>query len=336
MENTPRVAVLLANTGSPDAPTPEAVRRYLKSFLGDPCVVEMPRLVWTCILYGVILPLRPRRSAAKYRKVWTGRGSPLVFHTEDIASGLNARFREAGLPIEAAAAMNYGNPFFDDQMRKYAASGVERILILPLFPLFTPQTVGPVMAAAGRVLGSLRDAPAVRTVKRYWDREGWVSCMAGHIRSYWDRNGDPFASGGRLFFSFHGIPKECVEVKGDRYQAECIECASRIASALGLREGTWETTFQSRFGPHEWLQPYTQVRAEEAGKAGVPRLDIVTPGFSCDCLETLEEIGMEVRDGFLAGNPKGEFHHIPCLNSAPRALGFYEELIRKETSGWLE
>ena len=154
--------------------------------------------------------------------------------------------------------------------------------------------------------------------------------------SYWDRNGDPFASGGRLFFSFHGIPKECVEVKGDRYQAECIECASRIASALGLREGTWETTFQSRFGPHEWLQPYTQVRAEEAGKAGVPRLDIVTPGFSCDCLETLEEIGMEVRDGFLAGNPKGEFHHIPCLNSAPRALGFYEELIRKETSGWLE
>ncbi len=336
MEQNSRIAVLLVNTGTPEAATPEAVRRYLRDYLKDPRIVEMPPAVWYPILYGMVLSKRPKRSALKYQKIWTEEGSPLTVHMKTIASRLSERFSSAGFPVTVRAAMCYGVlPVSEELPRLLADTKAEKLLVVPFFPQYSPQAAGGVNDNVMKQLMQLRDIPALRTVKRFADRKAWAEAMASHIRAYWEKNGTPFESGGKLFFSYHGVPEECVKKKGDRYQAECLASSEAIASVLGLEDGSWETVFQSRFGPHEWLQPYTAVRTEQVAAEGLPRLDVVVPSFACDCLETLEEIDMEIRGIYESSNPSGSFHYIPCMNAEPHAVQFYEDLIRSELQGWL-
>lgn len=335
MGKKPQIAVLLANTGTPDDPSPEAVRRYLRDYLKDRRIVEMPPFIWLPILYGTVLRKRPAKSAAKYRQIWTPEGSPLVVHARKIAEGLNERMKASDLPVRVEYSMCYGNPSLDAQIRKIVAEGIEKLFILPLFPQYSPQTVGSVMDTVGKTYRTLRNIPATRTVKRFCDRDDWVQAMAQHVRNYWAEHGEPWSEGGKLIFSFHGVPEECVKEKGDTYQQECLDSSKAIAAALNLTSEQWETDFQSRFGPQEWLQPYTIERAKTLASEGVNRLDIICPSFTCDCLETDEEVDLEIRKVYEEANPSGHFHYIPCLNSTPGAIDFYERLIRDELQGWL-
>ena len=262
MGKKPQIAVLLANTGTPDDPSPEAVRRYLRDYLKDRRIVEMPPFIWLPILYGTVLRKRPAKSAAKYRQIWTPEGSPLVVHARKIAEGLNERMKASDLPVRVEYSMCYGNPSLDAQIRKIVAEGIEKLFILPLFPQYSPQTVGSVMDTVGKTYRTLRNIPATRTVKRFCDRDDWVQAMAQHVRNYWAEHGEPWSEGGKLIFSFHGVPEECVKEKGDTYQQECLDSSKAIAAALNLTSEQWETDFQSRFGPQEWLQPYTIERAK--------------------------------------------------------------------------
>ncbi|MDL2059037.1 ferrochelatase [Mesosutterella sp. AGMB02718] len=329
------IAVLLINTGTPDNPSVGAVRRYLKDFLKDPRIVEMPRAFWLPILYGVVLPFRPAKSAVRYASIWTSEGSPLDVHMKALEAGLQERLGGREPRLLVRRAMCYSAPRLDEQIDRAVRDGVEQMLLLPLFPQYSPQTVGSVMDAAARYCLGRRNPPAVRTVKRFYDRPGWARAVAAQVRALWREKGPLPGLSGRLLLSFHGIPLECVEEKGDSYRRECEESAALIVRELGLADGAWEVSFQSRFGPHEWLRPYTFERLRALGGEGVSRVDVVCPSFATDCLETCEEINIEGRAAFLAGCPGGSFNYVPCINESEEALSFYASLIAEELKGWI-
>ena len=305
-------ALLLLNLGTPDAPTAPAVKRYLAEFLGDPRVVELPRLLWLPILHGIILRTRPAKSAAKYATIWTPEGSPLKVHTERQAKLLKGLLGERGRKdLLIDWAMRYGNPSIPAVLDGLAANGATEILILPLYPQYAGSTTASTEDAISGWCARQKQPPAIRWVKDYPTDPGYIGALAASIRDHWVAHG----RGEKLVMSFHGIPQRSVD-RGDPYANQCLATAQALAAALGLPAEQWMATFQSRFGAAKWLQPYTQPTLEELARGGLRRIDVICPGFPADCLETLEEISMECREAFLhAGGDT--FHYIPCLNERP-------------------
>ena len=326
-------AVLLVNLGSPDEPTPAAVRRYLAEFLWDPRVVELPRLPWWLILHGIILNTRPAKSAAKYAQIWTAEGSPLKVHTERQAKLLRGTLGVRGLrDMEVAWAMRYGQPSIATALDRLAAQGCKRVLIVPMYPQYANSTTTSVMdavAAWQRRAGGME----IRSVRSFPGDPGYIGALAASVRKHWETQSRAVAGDRFLLMSFHGIPKRSVE-RGDPYQRECEETAHQLAAALGLKDGQWRHTYQSRFGRAEWLQPYTQQTLEQLAAAGTASVDVICPGFPADCLETLEEIAMENKAAFLGAGGR-QFHYIPCLNENPDWIEALADLTLRHLGDWL-
>jgi len=325
-----KTGVMLVNLGSPESAEPGAVRRFLREFLSDPRVVEIPKWLWFFILNGIVLLVRPKKSAAAYQKVWSEEyGSPLIHYTKLQASELKAQLDvhvEGDVRVEAA--MRYGQPSMASVMERFRNEGVDRVLLLPMYPQYSATTTATVFDEMGRLLSKQRNQPAVRTIKDYHDCEYYIDAMAKHIRQYWQANG----KGDKLVLSFHGIPQRCVN-KGDPYATQCEQTGRLLADALLLSKDEWQLTFQSRFGKEEWLKPYTSEVLDDLGEEGIERVDVFCPGFSADCLETLEEIAIEGREEFLDEGGK-EFHYIPALNAQPAHIDSLLHLLEDNLQGW--
>lgn len=305
-------AILLINLGTPDAPTAPAVKRYLAEFLGDPRVVELPRLLWLPILHGIILNTRPAKSAAKYATIWTAEGSPLKLHTERQAKLLKGLLGERGRKdLLIDWAMRYQNPSIPSVLDRLVAQGATEIVVLPLYPQYAGSTTASTEDAVAAWLKRRKQPPAINWVKDYPTDPGYIGALAASIREHWQAHG----RGEKLIMSFHGIPQRSVD-RGDPYANQCHATAQALAAALGLSPNQWLATFQSRFGAAKWLQPYTQPTLEELARGGLKRVDVICPGFPADCLETLEEIALECREAFLHAGGES-FHYIPCLNERP-------------------
>lgn len=332
-----RIGLLLVNLGSPSAPTAQAVRRYLAQFLSDSRVIEIPQPWWWFILHGIILRLRPAKSAQKYAKVWTAGGAPLIVLTQvqaQLLTGLlGERLKREGLPadqVQIRVAMRYGEPNLAQGIAQLRAAGCDRLLVLPLYPQYAASTTGSVSDAVGESLRQHRLVPAWRLAAPFHDDKNYILALAKRINTYWEKHGQP----DHLLLSFHGLPRFSLD-RGDPYHCHCHKTARLLARELGLKAGQWTLAFQSRFGRAEWLQPYTAQVLRDLGKKGVKRLDVFCPGFVADCLETLEEIAMEGRQTFLdAGG--AEFHYIPALNDLPEWISALGEIVWRELGGWLD
>lgn len=328
-----RVAVLLINLGTPDAPTPRAVRRYLAQFLSDPRVVEIPALIWQPLLRGLVLPFRGRSSARKYASIWMQEGSPLRVYTEKQVEALRTLLHANDYPVIVDYAMRYGTPGIGAMLNQLKLAGAERVLLMPMYPQYSSSTTATAFDAAFAALGRMRNQLEIRTVRHYADHPAYIGALAEQVRAYWSAHGTPdFAAGDKLILSFHGVPKRTLDL-GDPYHGQCRQTAAMLISALGLTATECLVTFQSRFGRAQWLQPYTAPTVHELGTAGVRRADVFCPGFTADCLETIEEIGLEVRDEFLRAGGK-EFHRIPCLNTAPAWIAALGEIVAEQLQGW--
>lgn len=317
----PDTALVLANLGTPDAPTASAVRRYLAEFLGDPFVVQIPRLLWLPLLHGLILPLRSRRVAEKYAEIWLDGGSPLAVHTRNLAAAVQAR-----LPgIRIVHAMRYGSPALAQALPALHAEGIRRILVLPLYPQYSSTTTGTVEALVAQ-----RTPPDVqaRVLHDYAVDRGWVEAVAGSIRAHWQAHG----RGQLLLLSFHGIPQRLADA-GDPYATQCEASAHAIAEALSLEPSAWRMTYQSRFGRERWLEPATDATLRELAAAGVGDIDVACPGFAVDCLETLEEIAMQNAELFHEAGG-GALRYIPCLNDAPTHADALAALATRTLDAW--
>lgn len=325
------LGVLLVNLGTPDAATPVAVRRYLKQFLWDPRVVEIPRLLWWIILHGYILRVRPARSARLYDKIWTEDGSPLLIHsqhiTESVRQQLAARFSGS---VHVELGMSYGEPSIDAALDRLNDEGARRIVCLPLYPQYSGTTTASVFDAVTNSLSRQRWVPEFRFVSHYHDARGFIAAQAQNIREYWEQNG----RGQKLLFSFHGVPKATL-ANGDPYHCQCHKTARLIAESLELGEDDWAVSFQSRVGRAEWLRPYTDETVTRFGSGGLQRLDIVCPGFAADCLETLEEVAMQ-NAAFFKTAGGGSLNYIPALNARDDHVAFLSRLIEKHVAGWPE
>jgi ferrochelatase len=327
----PKIGVLLTNLGTPDAPNAAALRPYLKEFLSDPRVVEIPRPLWWPILNGVILSLRPRQSAEKYAKVWTAEGSPLKVHTRRQAELLRGRLAgRVGHPVAVEWAMRYGNPPVRQALASLRDQGCDRLLVIPLYPQYAASTTASTYDAVCAVLGRLRNAPALRLVKHFHDHPGYIAALAQSVREHWTAHGRP----DRLVMSFHGLPRFAVD-RGDPYHDECQETGRLLAEALGLSAEQYLITFQSRFGRARWLEPYTIDTMQALGKKKLRRVDVICPGFVADCLETLEEIAIENKAAFLAAGG-GEFHCIACLNERDDWIQALADLTITNLGGWID
>lgn len=323
-----RTAVLLCNLGTPDAPTASAVRRYLAEFLGDHRVVEIPQWIWKIILHGIILRVRPAKSAAKYASIWTERGSPLLVWTQAQAQGLQARFDQHQQDVTVRHAMRYGNPSIPDVLRQLKAEGFTRILVLPAYPQYSGTTTASVFDAIYRWCLKTRWLPTFRFINHYHADPGYIAALAARVRAHWQAHGQ----GERLIMSFHGVPERTLHL-GDPYHCECYVTGRLLAEALGLSKDQYLVTFQSRFGKAKWLEPYTEPTLIRLAQEGVKRVDVVCPGFVCDCLETLEEISDEAREAFLHAGGES-FQYIPCLNDAPEWLDALHTLAQTHLQGW--
>ena len=317
--------LLVVNLGTPAAPTAAAVRRYLAEFLGDPRVIELPRLLWYPVLYGVILPLRGMRSAAAYRSVWTEQGSPLLVQSQALTDGLAAALPE----LRVALAMRYGEPSIArvlDAMN--VDGGLRRLFVLPLYPQYSATTSATVYDAVADVMRGWRRLPELRFLADYHDDAAWLDAVADSIRRHWAGQG----RGERLLFSFHGLPQRYAAA-GDPYPQQCVAGAEAIAARLGLDANQWTLSYQSRVGREPWLQPYTDKTLERLAAAGVKRIDVVCPGFAVDCLETLEEIAMENAERFRECGGEA-LTYIPCLNADASHVAALAALVRRRTSDW--
>jgi protoporphyrin/coproporphyrin ferrochelatase len=324
----PRTAVLLCNLGTPDAPTASAVRRYLAEFLGDHRVVEIPRLVWMAILHGIILRVRPAKSAAKYATIWTDEGSPLKIWTDKQAQALQEVFKADGEAVTVRYAMNYGNPSIASQLDTLKAEGHTRILILPAYPQYSGTTTASVFDAVYRWGLQSRVLPEFRFINHYHDHPAYIQALAERVRAHWAAHGQPE----RLVMSFHGVPERTLHL-GDPYHCECYKTARLLGEALDLSKAQYMVTFQSRFGKAKWLEPYTEPTLIALAEQGVKRVDLICPGFTSDCLETLEEISQEAQEAYLHAG--GEtFHYIPCLNDSHTWVNGMRELCLSHMGGW--
>lgn len=324
-----RIGVLLTNLGTPDAPHARALRTYLKEFLWDPRIVEIPRPVWWLILNGIILNTRPKKSAAKYASIWSAQGSPLRAWTHAQAQALSETLNSEGqAPVILEVGMRYGNPSIDSALKKLREAHCDRILVAPLYPQYASSTTASTLDAVGQAFRSVRNVPALRFIRHFHDDPGYIHALAMNVSGHWATHGRPE----KLIMSFHGVPQYTLD-RGDPYHCECLKTGRLLAEALALRPEEWMVTFQSLFGRAEWIKPYTEPTVRALARNGVKRIDVVCPGFPADCLETLEEIGMEVKDAFLSEG--GEtFHYIPALNTTPHWIKGLTSIIERELQGW--
>lgn len=323
--------ILLANLGTPDEPTPEALRRYLGEFLWDPRIVDMPRPLWWLILHGFILRVRPKRSAAAYREIWTEQGSPLMQISRRQAEGLSRALRQrlAG-PVVVELGMRYGNPSIASAMQRLRDANARRVLVLPLYPQYSSSTTASTFDAVAKAVKSWRWVPELRFVNQYHDEVGYIEALAASIREDWAGREAPE----KLLFSFHGTPKR-FHTQGDPYFHHCHKTARLVAERLGLADERWMLTFQSVFGREEWLKPYTIDTLRQLGASGVKSVDVICPGFSADCLETIEEIGVENREAFEAAGGE-QFHYIAALNDRDDHIEALADVAQRHMGGWLE
>ena len=321
-------AVVLCNLGTPDEPTPPALRRYLREFLSDPRVVEIPRAVWLPLLHGVILRTRPARSARKYATIWTPDGSPLKTWTVKQAKLLGGYLGQRGHRVLVRHAMRYGSPSIASVLDEVKTAGATRVLILPLYPQYSGPTTASVFDAVAAWGQTVRTLPELRFVNRFHDDRGYIDALARRVTDYWQTHG----RGNRLVLSFHGVPKRTLML-GDPYHCECQKTARLLGERLDLKPDQLQVTFQSRFGKAEWLQPYTEPTLIALARQGVDRVDVLCPGFTSDCLETLEEIALEARTAYLGAGGR-TFHYIPCLNDQHEWIVALVELTLRHLQGW--
>lgn len=318
-----RYGVLLVNLGSPAAPDAAAVRRFLRPFLGDRRVVEIPRTLWWPLLNLFILPFRAPRVAKLYQRIWMAEGAPLQVHLERLREAVAARLHAggAGDQIEVRAAVTYGAPAIADQLDALMAAGSDEVIVIPLYPQYSATTTAAVFDAVSRWMRQRRDLPGLTLVKDYHDHPRYIEALAQSVRTAQQQFGTPE----RLLFSFHGIPQANVD-QGDPYARHCHRTAEAVAQALGLELGQWQVAFQSRFGPAQWLQPYMDAAVKALAAQGVRHLQVISPSFSLDCLETLDEIDHEYRQLFLSQGGE-RFHYVPALNAGDSQVELLVELI---------
>ena len=323
-----RTGVLLVNLGTPDAPTAPAIRRYLRQFLSDRRVVELPRALWMLVLHGFILPFRPRRLVHAYQKVWTAQGSPLLAISREQQQALAAAF---GPDVVVALAMTYGEPSIESALAQLEQAGVRRLLVLPMYPQYSGTTTAAVFDALFAAMGHRRWMPEIRTIGSYHDDPSHIEALATSIQAYWQQHG----RGDHFLISFHSIPRAYLE-NGDPYFCQCQKTARLLVERLGLAEGTWSVSFQSRLGRQPWLMPYSDlVIPQLATERGVRRLDVACPGFSADCLETLEEVAIRYAADFRAAG--GEtLRYIPALNAQSGHIEALATLCRRHLQGWID
>ena len=321
-------AVVFCNLGTPDAPTAPAVRRFLAEFLSDRRVVEIPRLLWMIILHGVILRLRPQKSAVKYASIWSNEGSPLRVWTRKQALLLHGRLGQRGHHVMAVHAMRYGAESIPSCLDQLKAKGASRVLILPAYPQYSATTTGSVFDAVYTWAAKTRNIPELRFVNRYGDHPGYIKALGASVRKHWLAYGKSTP----LVMSFHGVPERTLHL-GDPYHCECMKTARLLAQELGLSKDHYKVTFQSRLGRAKWLEPYTEPSLVAMAQNGVERVDVICPGFNCEGLETLEEINIEARQAFLAAGGK-TFHYIPCLNDNDDWINALSDITAQHLQGW--
>jgi len=330
-ETTAPIGILVTNTGTPEAPTAKALRPYLAQFLSDRRVIDYPRWLWLPILHGIILNIRPRRSARLYQNIWTPEGSPLLVTIRKQAKEIETRLvKHFTNQVKVAVGLCYGRPSIPEGLEELRAAGIRRLLVFPLYPQYSAATAGAALDAVFDTLKSWRWVPELRTINHYYGHPAYLQAL---VNSIWENCGK-FGKPKRLLFSFHGIPLRYAE-SGDPYRYECVRTAHLAADMLGLDDDSWGIAFQSRFGPETWIGPYTDQVLAEWGKSGLEKICVICPGFSADCLETLDEIGREGKKIFLdAGG--WEFGYIPALNDRPDHIHALTEIVLANLEGWVQ
>ncbi|MCV6590217.1 MAG: ferrochelatase [Marinobacterium sp.] len=333
MRTQEKTAIILANLGTPDSPEPDAVRRYLAEFLSDRRVVEgdgARRLLWKSVLHGIILRFRPRKVAKAYKTIWQD-DSPMRMILDRQVTELELALQShcGNCAPQVFAAMTYGQPGLKDCLQSLQSNGYKRILILPLYPQYSATTTAPIYDQVARFQLAQREVMDIRILKSYYDHPLYIRALANSVRAQWQQD-EPAE---KLLLSYHGIPQEYAD-KGDPYPEHCHRTSELLAEELGLADNTWVTTFQSRFGPKQWLTPYTDKTLEKLPKQGVTRLDVVCPAFSADCLETLEEMGEENRELYLKAGGK-EYNYIPALNATPDFIDLLKHLVLEQAGDWV-
>lgn len=327
----PKLGVLLVNLGTPGEPTRRAVRNYLSEFLNDPRVIEMPAFLRRLLVHGLILPVRPRRTVRLYRSIWTDAGSPLMVNSERLAASLRTSLSERLFgAVSVGLGMTYGNPSVTEVVRQMLNDGVERLLVLPLYPQYSGASTGAAFDAVTKVLRKLRWVPDLRFVGQYHSQPRYIDAIAASIRELVEKVGKT----DRLLFSFHGMPRVTL-LKGDPYFCQCHRTARLVAEAMQLEDSQWGVSFQSRVGHAEWLGPSTDVTLKKLARSSVESVMVVCPGFAVDCLETLEEVDVRYRGLFLREGGK-RFEYVSCLNDVPDHVHALTEIIASAASGWPE
>ncbi len=319
----------MTNCGTPDAPTTAATRRYLAEFLADPRMIELPRWLWRLVLHGVVLRTRPRRSARLYESIWEPDGSPILLNSQAIVDSLAVRWAERKRPrMVVSLGMRYGNPSIRQALGTLRDAGATRIVVLPLYPQYSAVTVGSAFDAVTDTLCGWRRVPAVRFIDQYHANPGYIQALAKSIESAWSRDGRP----NLLLFSFHGLPQSYCD-KGDPYPGQCQATARLVAETVGIPDDQWSVAFQSRFGPGEWLRPYMEETVADLGQQRLRRVDVISPGFAVDCLETLEEIEIRAGETFVhAGG--GVLRYIPALNADSLHVSTLAGVVEEVASDW--
>lgn len=325
-----RLGVLLVNLGTPDAPTAGAVRKFLAEFLWDPRVVEAPRWLWWLALHGIILRLRPRKSAHAYQQIWTPQGSPLLHHSKELATGLQASLNSRfGAAVKVALGMTYGSPSIRTALEQMHRDSVRRLVVLPLYPQYSATTTGSVFDRVTATLQRWRLLPELRFIANYHDDPAYIAAIATSIQNHWQQHPRE-----HLLFSFHGIPRSYL-LAGDPYHCECLKTARLVSEHLNLQADEWSVSFQSQVGREEWLRPYTDQWLLQRAKSDKPAVTVVCPGFSVDCLETLEEIVIRNRAAFLAAGGTS-FDYVPALNATEAHVALLTDLVSRHAQGWPE
>jgi ferrochelatase len=327
--SSPTIGVLIVNLGTPDSPSYFAVQRYLREFLGDRRVIDTPRLIWLPLLYGIVLPFRPFRTARNYRKIWMTEGSPLAVFSQRLAAKIGSMLaagKEGSPRVELA--MTYGSPSIARAIQSFAARNIEKLLVLPLYPQYCSATTGSVCDATNRALQRWRCLPEVRFVSDYFDDDGYIAALTTQILHHWSEVGER----SHLLFSYHGIPASYA-AKGDPYQRQAETTTRLVVARLGLNETEWSHCYQSRFGKVAWLQPYTIDTIKDLASRGVRKLTVASPSFAVDCLETLEEVAIEYRDRFLEWGGE-RLNLVPGLNDSDAHAQALTNIVKRGLNGW--
>ena len=323
-----RTGILITNLGTPDAPNAKSLKIYLNQFLSDPRVIEIPKIIWQIILKLIILQIRPRKSAANYKKIWTDKGSPLLDISQRQLEGVKKIISEKYPNVQFALGMRYGNPSIEKALKDLQQKQVRRLLVLPLYPQYCAATTASTFDEVTNTLQKWRWIPELRFINQYFEEEKYIETLVSSIDDFWKKNGKPQ----KIIFSYHGIPKRYL-INGDPYHCFCLKTTRLVKEKMRLSDDQIMTTFQSRFGREEWLQPYTSETLKELPSKGIKDIHIISPGFSADCLETLEELEEENREYFIESGGE-KYKYIPCLNDNEKHLDFISHLIIKNTHGW--